>query len=476
MARNKLIAQPLVKSAISTVVVIDALDECKDDEPASAILSVLGQSVARIPKVKFFLVGRPEPRIREGFRLPLLAEATDVFALHDVELDRVNSDIRSFFRHHFSKLGNRPSRCNLDGWPTEEQLDLLCGRAAGLFVYAMATVRCIDQKNKSPRRQLDLLLRSLESRFEGRIKLKAHTTLDSLYMSILHEAFGDDSPEDDPKVRSVLGAVILSANPLSPYTIAALLGFDTEDVFPLLSSMHSLLVLRDNTDHPVRPFHKSFPDFIVDPARCANPRFPVRPQVQHIELLVGCLQLMNQRLEQNMCDLPDGVINSEVGDLRERTDQHIDRALKYACRSWHRHLVDTIPTQSPEVTLILHQFLEKKFLFWLETLSVLGATSEAVDALGVAEKLLGVCFAPFRDFVSRIHSRYRCPQLAILSMITSAFYLHSLTSSARPCHTSTPPLFPYPPKRRLYTSYTRNMPVLWLGLCEGYRPHRNQSL
>ena len=82
---DKLIVQPLMKSAISTVIVIDALDECKDDEPASAILSVLGQFVNKIPKVKFFVTGRPEPRIRNGFRLPLLAEATDVFVLHEVE-------------------------------------------------------------------------------------------------------------------------------------------------------------------------------------------------------------------------------------------------------------------------------------------------------------------------------------------------------------------------------------------------------
>jgi len=43
---NKLIVQPLVRSAISTVIIIDALDECKDDEPASAILSVVGQFVS----------------------------------------------------------------------------------------------------------------------------------------------------------------------------------------------------------------------------------------------------------------------------------------------------------------------------------------------------------------------------------------------------------------------------------------------
>jgi hypothetical protein len=91
---HKLIVEPLEESDISTVIVIDALDECGDEEPASAILSVLGQFVSEIPKVKFFVTGRPEPRIQEGFRLPLLAEATDVFVLHEVEPSQVDHDIR----------------------------------------------------------------------------------------------------------------------------------------------------------------------------------------------------------------------------------------------------------------------------------------------------------------------------------------------------------------------------------------------
>ena len=78
---DKLIVQPLVESSLSTVIVIDALDECRDEEPTSAIPPVLGQSVAEVPKVKFFITGHPEPRIREGFWLPLLAKVTDVFVL-----------------------------------------------------------------------------------------------------------------------------------------------------------------------------------------------------------------------------------------------------------------------------------------------------------------------------------------------------------------------------------------------------------
>ena len=416
---DKLIVQPLVKSGISTIIVIDALDECKDEENASKILTVLGQFVAKIPKVKFFLTGRPETRIREGIRLPSLVRATDVFALHEVEPDQVDHDVRLLFTNHFSGPGN--SRRGLGGWPTEEQLDLLCKRATGLFVHAMATIRFINQVNKNPKRQLDRLLQSPEiSVFEGKTKFRENATLDSLYSSILQQAFDDDDdPEHDLRARSVLGAVILAANPLSPATIAALLGFDIDDVFPHLLSMSSLLVFQEeDADFPVRPFHKSFPDFITDPVRCINPRFCVRSADQHVELLAGCLELMNRRLERNICKLPDGITTSEVSDLEERIEQHVDQGLRYACKSWHKHLVGTIPVH---IIPILDHFLEKNFLFWLEVLSVLGAAREAVDALGVAAKLLDVRRVSLPVLIQKINfTGTRTHQPSTSSKTTSA--------------------------------------------------------
>ena len=389
---EKLIVQPLNESAISTVIVVDALDECKDDEPASAILSVLGQFVSQIPRVKFFLTGRPEPRIREGFRLPLLAEATNVFLLHEIEPSQVDSDIQLFFRHSFSETAGRQG--GLDDWPTKEQLELLCKRAAGLFVYAMATVKFVNNRNNDPKEQLDRLLQLPKgSAYEGKTKFNQDTTLDLLYSTILQEAFGDDHPEDDPKTRSVLGAVTLSLNPLSSSTIATLLGFSTKGVFLRLSSVHSLLILQEDINYPVQPFHKSFPDFITDPTRCINPRFHVSPPDHHSELLIGCLELMNQKLEKNMCKLPDAITNNEVDDLGKRAEQYIDHSLLYACESWHKHLVHLhmVSAHTPKITTVLHQFLEEKFLFWLEVLSVLGTVRGAVDALEVATKWLEVC-------------------------------------------------------------------------------------
>ena len=406
---KKLIVEPLKKSAISMVIVIDALDECKDDEPASAILSVLGQFVSQIPQVKFFITGRPEPRIREGFRLHLPAETTDVFVLHSVKPNLVNNDIRWFLKHSFLEIAKR--RSGVDGWPTEKQLHRLCKRAAGLFVYAVATVKFVDHKNGNPKKQLDRLLQSPDSSREGKTKFKTDTTLDSLYTSILQEAFDGNDPEHDRMARSVLGAVILATNPLSPSAIAALLVFGIEDVLPILSSVGSLL-LQEDIVSPVRPFHKSFPDFIIDPTRCINERFCVSPPSHHPEIFVGCLELMNQTLEKNMCKLPYAVMNSEVDDLDERIEQHLDPALRYACKSWHKHLVDKNIVRTPAVTSTLHRFLKKKFLFWLEVLSILGAAREAVDALEVAARRLEVCRVSMVDVLpkfAKTGSRRRRP-------------------------------------------------------------------
>ena len=77
----KLIVRPLKKADVSTVIIIDALDECEDEEYTSASLSVLEQFVSQIPKVKFFLTSCPDPRIQRGFRLPLLVKATEVTEL-----------------------------------------------------------------------------------------------------------------------------------------------------------------------------------------------------------------------------------------------------------------------------------------------------------------------------------------------------------------------------------------------------------
>jgi hypothetical protein len=161
---------------------------------------VLGKSVSEIPGVKFFITSRPETHIMAGFRGPLLKKSTDVFILHEVEPRTIDNDIRRFFTHELSALAQR--RGGNEGWPTDEQLDSLCRRAAGFFVYAVATVNFLKHRFKRPSDRLDIILKSPESTVhEGKVELKVYASLDSLYMSILREAFcknGDRRRCDGP--------------------------------------------------------------------------------------------------------------------------------------------------------------------------------------------------------------------------------------------------------------------------------------
>ena len=318
-------------------------------------------------------------------------EAADVFVLHEVEPGQVTNDIRLFFRHSFSEL--KRCRRELGDWPSEEQVNLLCERARDCSSMRSPLSGSLTRRTTVPRSSsIASYGRRRVAYLRGRpsSKLAQYSTRSTRQLSRRRIAVTMQKTIPESGLFWVLLSLLQT---LSPSTIAALLGFELEEVLPLLSSLSSLLILQDDIDHPVRPFHKSFPDFIVDPTRCTDPRFRVYPPDQHAELLFGCLQTMNRELKRNICKLPDGVINSEVIDLRERTNENIGQALEYACRSWYKHLVGTIPAH---IMPILRRFLEEKFLFWLEALSVLGAAKEAVLALEATAKceLVEVCRIP----------------------------------------------------------------------------------
>ena len=396
-----LIVEPLSSSNISTIIVIDALDECMDEEPQSAILSVMGRLVERIPNVKFLITGRPEPRIQSGFRLGLLKPLTDIFVLHGVEPSVINMDIRLFLEQGLSELAKRRG-IERDIWPTDQDLDLLCERAGGLFVYAVATLKFLDHAFIPPNKQLDIITRAPgTTTHEGKAKVRSKATLDSLdgfapsvdgsvetldslYLSSFQGAFNGMDADDDEKVRSVIAAVVLAVNPLPPSAIATLLDLGKQETMDLLRLIQSLLKLSEDPDSPVLPFHKSFPDFITDPHRCPNRRFHISLRTGHLKLALSCLKLMNGSLEQNLLSLPDYALNSEVKDLQTRIKDHISVALEYACKSWYSHLIEA----RGDVTAIistLRSFLQEGFLAWLEVLSVIGAARDAVIAL---EKLM----------------------------------------------------------------------------------------
>ena len=379
---EKMIVRSFKESQVSTLIVIDALDECKDEEPASALLSVLSRYVHQIPGVKFFVTGRPEPPIREGFRLKPLVPITDVLKLHDVKRSSVDEDIKLYLGIYLTNIRETRRECEFPvEWPSSDDVNVLCGKADGLFIYASTVVKFVGSKYHDPTKRLDLIILQSQGAAHER-------GIDLLYTQILELAFQDADPDDHElysALRNVVGAVFLAFHPLSRKTLSSLLRNcgTSSDVSTTLRFLHSLLKIPDSEDEPIRVFHKSFPDFLTDRTRCKDERFFVDPAVHHEDILFSCLDLMKKRLRKNICDLEDYAVLSEVEDLSGRMETRIGSSLEYACRFWARHLA-SVPGSGPGAKWVqeaIEEFFDKRLLYWFEVLSIVGHLEAAIYAI-----------------------------------------------------------------------------------------------
>lgn len=381
---EKVIIGPFRATLIPTLIIIDALDECKDDQPASAILSVLSRYIDQILHVKFFITGRPEPRVRTGFRLELLRPITEVLKLHDVERSSVDSDLKLFLGTRLNDISKTRSDSDFtENWPSSYDIDLLCKKSAGLFIYASTVVKFVASPHHLPTERLTLIISLPQSTFhEGK------SGIDLLYTQVLEQAFrdvGSDDQELYSRFKMIVGAVLLVFYPLSRKTLSELLencGTPSR-ISNTLRSLHSLLLVPASEADPIRVFHKSFPDFLTDQGRCKDERFFVDPSVHHIDILFSCLDLMRERLKKNICDLNGFPTLSEVEDLPARREACIGSALEYACRFWTKHLVK-VPESDPHtgrVRKAVDEFFKAHLLFWIEVLSLTGNLGIGVYAL-----------------------------------------------------------------------------------------------
>jgi hypothetical protein len=443
---EKLIVGPLQATSIPTLIIIDALDECRDEEPASAILSILSRYMGQIPNVKFFITGRPEPRIRSGFRLKSLVPITEVLKLHEVEPKSVNSDIELFFQTKLTNLAKNRSDCDLTSdWPSSSDIKILCKKAAGFFIYASTAVKFIASEISLPTEMLALLTSLPQSTAK-----EGMSGVDQLYIKVLEQAFQGVHTDDNqcyPRFKAVVGAVLLVFNPLSVKVLSDLLRVPGTST--ILRPLHSLLLVPDSTEDPVHIYHKSFPDFLTDPKRCKDRRFFVDPPFHHMEILLSCLNLMKERLKKNICNLDDHALLSQVKDLPACLKTHIGDALGYACQFWTRHLIE-IPSGSSnieEVCRAMDEFFAIHLLDWIEVLCLMGSLDAGVHALNDVQRWCMLVSCVWSICSGNLCShlfRQGCP--ASGQMMATDFYWNSLMQSATPLpkYTTLPSHFALP--------------------------------
>ncbi|KAF8220379.1 WD40 repeat-like protein [Tricholoma matsutake] len=436
------------------VVVLDALDECKDNSMTSAILSSLSYHITNLPAVRFLITSRPEPNITRGFHPKALQAATESFNLREEALGTVEKDIELYIKGNLVEI--RECYELEPTWPSNSDIKSLVGLSEGLFIYAATAVKFVgDTAYDHPKQQLNRLLHN-----QGGGIGSLTQRLDDLYMQIVEIALRNISPELHDMTKLVLGSIVLLRDPLSALDLQHLLGLEPGTVKRALRRLHSALVVPDQEDRVIRLIHPSFYDFIVDASRCTIPGFLIIPTEHHEVLAQKCFDALLKGLRRDMCDIRDpSKLNSQVDDIQERITLCISPHLQYACRHWMWHLCCSRASEA--LLEMMGQFVRTKLLYWIEACSLLGELRIALVGLDEVQcwlttsttipedinELINDCKRLIHESfhtlcTASLHTYYSALVWTPLNSLLRATYEHELVDVVKPlspiCHQWSP--------------------------------------
>lgn len=407
---DKLLLRPLVKykplessdpTVSSVVIVIDALDECEVDNDMRLVLRLLPcLKELRSLQLRILLTSRPELPIRLGFS-DMSAYEYNEFVLHTVPKTTIESDILLFLDHRLSRI--RKDRFLPQDWPGSEKVQSLVALSVPLFIYAATICRILEDSYWDPEESMNEILsyRSDGSSLDV-------SKLDGTYLPVLNRLLVNQGDKERKQIISefqqVVGTIVTLKAPLSALVLSRLIDIRKGRISSRLNALHSVLSVPENEFSPVRLFHLSFRDFLLDRELHKRSPFWVDEKDAHRNLAARCLFVCHNRLKRNMCGLlSDGIQHAEVEP--ETIEQHFPPELKYACQYWTHHLVEGTAQNTP-LMQDAFLFLQSHFLYWLEAMSLLGLIDETVETLGHLQSIFMVSF---------IHATLN-PYLLILSV------------------------------------------------------------
>ncbi|PYH47089.1 putative wd40 protein [Aspergillus saccharolyticus JOP 1030-1] len=356
------------------VIVIDALDECDNDKDVAVIFELL-LHVHKFssPRLRFFITSRPELPIRLGFRTVCHHD----LVLHEVPEPIIERDISMFLENKIVSIRHKQSLSS--DWPGSVNIQTLIKMSVPLFIFAATICRLFEDYNLD---RDECLMEILKYQNQ-------ESKLDKTYLPVLDRLVsrysGTRQSQLVQKVREVLGTIILLENPLSVTSLSKLMGISMQSINASLNSLHSVLNIPNNKTLPVRLFHLSFRDFLLDSSTRDKTPFWIDKMEMNQKLADRCLSIMHQNLKKNICSLESyGTERSDI-DL-EYINFYVPPELQYACRYWIHHLADCESPISWRDNILT--FLNEHFLHWVEVMSILGVVSEVLGSISTLQKVL----------------------------------------------------------------------------------------
>ncbi|KAA6414866.1 MAG: hypothetical protein FRX48_01616 [Lasallia pustulata] len=377
----------------SYVLVIDALDECGNDEDIRTILKLLAEAQTfQTIRLRVLLTSRPEIPIRHGFH-QIPETKHQGFVLHHISPSIINHDITIYLKYKLGLIGREKPSLSAS-WPGEETVNQLVQIASGLFIWAATACRFIQEVERVVliRKRLAAILQ-IGSSIVGE---QPEKYLNEIYTTVLRHSIPAKCSEEEKEeflsmLRDILGSIVTLLSPLSIHSLSRLLNFQPGEVDDYLEDLHAILDISRDHNRLLRLHHPSFRDFLLKKDRYNDSNFWVDEKPANETLAARCIQLMSTSLKEDICGVT--IPGTLVADIkRSRVEQCLPLEVQYACLHWVKHLRGS-DAQLRDNDYV-HQFLQKHLLHWLEALSWMQKISEGILEIISLESIASVVNCP----------------------------------------------------------------------------------
>jgi hypothetical protein len=354
-------------------IILEALDEASGD--LDIFLDLLKVLVDKHPRIRILITTRPESHILHAFNKAGVNTSSHRAEMEHIDRDVSDGDIRHFLKTNFDKLRWRNELYSAH----PDAIEVLTKRAGGLLIYARTVINHLAVNN--PEKAVHRLSAILDNT-RGPAGLSA---LDRLYTYVLENAYDKEDmriPSIRRRVTAVLAALVVLQDQVTIKVLAILMEVTEDEAVRTVEELRSIISFSgpDLRKDTIRPLHLTLREFLVDKERCKNSDFFIDRLPHHAKVAESCLRILNKELHRDMCQLGDAFKDKYgMKCVESRVREHILAHVQYASAYWFAHVVENEP--STEVRTLLGVFCEKKFLEWIETMSLMNRLRPGIQAL-----------------------------------------------------------------------------------------------
>ncbi|KAF4839037.1 Vegetative incompatibility protein HET-E-1 [Colletotrichum tropicale] len=368
------------------LIIVDALDECTDLKDRKRLLRFLCKISAHY-RAKLVLSSRNWPDIQME-----LGRQEDHAVTISLELNAnsISDAVKSYIDQKMEDLAQiKPYKDNADLCCLVR--DHLIHNSDSTFLWvALVCQELSGSRAKSPRKVNSILNRSPPG-------------LDDLYARMIENIFDSEDSEDSMLCMEILTVTSVAKRPITfselfhSITLPLYQDLEPEELGIVIECCGSFLNIQKDTIYFV---HQSAVDFL----HSGTSKLPNIAE-RHYSMFWNSLDALSssKHLRRDIYDLKAPDVS--CADISRPTADPLP-PLHYCCAYWVDHLVDWVGAErgtstppsslmNPNVIDKIQIFLNDKFLYWVEALSLLHRTPQAVQAIQNLQTLfVGKLFFP----------------------------------------------------------------------------------